>query len=211
MKYRHFFWDFDGTLYDTYGRITRAATNALGDMGVKLTADEVFPVAKRSLFAVCAKWAEPLGYTYDQFLEIYHRHSEQEGAESIRPFPGALEALRDVVERGGKNYLYTHRSGSVFRWLEHDGITDLFADKITTLDGFPSKPAPDALNYLVSKHKLNLSDCVMVGDRDIDLDAAKNAHMACALFDPDGFYPDYDTPWRFRTMDQLKQTLMEQD
>ena len=118
MKYRHFFWDFDGTLYDTYGRITRAATNALGDMGVKLTADEVFPVAKRSLFAVCAKWAEPLGYTYDQFLEIYHRHSEQEGAESIRPFPGALEALRDVVERGGKNYLYTHRSGSVFRWLE---------------------------------------------------------------------------------------------
>ena len=211
MKYRHFFWDFDGTLYDTYGRITRAAANALGDMGVKLTTDEVFPVAKRSLFAVCAKWAEPLGYTYDQFLEIYHRHSEQEGAESIRPFPGALEALRDVVERGGKNYLYTHRSGSVFRWLEHDGITDLFADKITTLDGFPSKPAPDALNYLVSKHKLNLSDCVMVGDRDIDLDAAKNAHMACALFDPDGFYPDYDTPWRFRTMDQLKQTLMEQD
>ena len=67
------------------------------------------------------------------------------------------------------------------------------------------------MNYLVSKHKLNLSDCVMVGDRDIDLDAAKNAHMACALFDPDGFYPDYDTPWRFRTMDQLKQTLMEQD
>ena len=101
MKYRHFFWDFDGTLYDTYGRITRAATNALGDMGVKLTADEVFPVAKRSLFAVCAKWAEPLGYTYDQFLEIYHRHSEQEGAESIRPFPGALETLREVVERGG--------------------------------------------------------------------------------------------------------------
>ena len=44
-----------------------------------------------------------------------------------------------------------------------------------------------------------------------DLDAAKNAHMACALFDPDGFYQDYDTPWRFRTMDQLKQTLMEQD
>ena len=101
MKYRHFFWDFDGTLYDTYGRITRAATHALGDMGIKLTAEEVFPVAKRSLFAVCAKWAEPLGYTYDQFLEIYHRHSEQEGAESIRPFPGALETLKERVPLAG--------------------------------------------------------------------------------------------------------------
>lgn len=211
MKYRHFFWDFDGTLYDTYGRITRAATNALGELGVALTPDEVFPVAKRSLFAVCAKWAEPLGYPYDQFLEIYHGYSEQEGAESIRPFPGALDVLRAVVDHGGKNYLYTHRSGSVFHWLEYDGISDLFIEKITTLDGFPSKPAPDALNYLVNKHGLNLSECVMVGDRDLDLDAAKNAHMSCALFDPDDFYPDYDTPWRFRSMEELEKALIGQN
>ena len=211
MKYQHFFWDFDGTLYDTYGRITRAAANALREIGVSLTAEEVYPVAKRSLFVVCAKWAEPLGCSYDQFLDIYHRFSEQEGAESVRPFPGALEVLRAVVSRGGKNYLYTHRSGSVFRWLAYDGITDLFTETITTLDGFPSKPAPDALNYLVSKHSLNLQECVMVGDRDIDLDAAKNAHMPCALFDPEDFYPDYDTPWRFHTMEELKKALIEQD
>ena len=211
MKYQHFFWDFDGTLYDTYGRITRAATKALSDMGAALTPDAVFPVAKRSLFAVCARWAEPFGYSYDQFLDIYHRYSEKEGAESIRPFPGALEVLRAVVSHGGKNYLYTHRSGSVFQWLAYDGITELFTETITTLDGFPSKPAPDALNFLVNKHGLKLSECVMVGNRDIDLDAAKNAHMACALFDPEDFYPDYDTPWRFRAMKELKEALIEQD
>ena len=133
MKYQHFFWDFDGTLYDTYGRITRAAANALGDLGVKLTADEVFPVAKRSLFAVCAKWAEPLGYTYDRFLEIYHRHSEQEGAESIRPFPGSLETLREVVERGGKNYLYTHRNNTARWYLETYGLAPYFSDMVASV------------------------------------------------------------------------------
>ncbi|MBQ7657271.1 MAG: HAD hydrolase-like protein [Clostridia bacterium] len=209
MKYQHFFWDFDGTLYDTYGRITRATAAALGDFGVSVTPEEVYPVAKRSLFTVCAKWVEPLGYTYAQFMDCYHRHSEVEGAESIRPFPGALDTLRAVVAHGGRNYLYTHRSESVFHWLAYDGITDLFADKVTTLDGFPSKPAPDALNYLVNKHGLTLSECVMVGDRDIDLDAGKNAGMACALFDPDDFYPDYDTPWRFHTMDGLRKSLVE--
>ena len=210
MKYLHFFWDFDGTLYDTYGRITRAAANALGELGVQVTAEEVYPVAKRSLFTVCAKWAEPLGVPYARFLDIYHRYNETEGAPSIRPFPGALDTLRAVADRGGKNYLYTHRSASVFRWLEYDGITELFTEKITTLDGFPPKPAPDALNFLTRKHGLSLSECVMVGDRDIDLDAGKNAGMACALFDPENFYPDYDTPWRFRDMEALKQALVEQ-
>ena len=89
--------NLDGTLYDTYGRITRAAAKALGELGVKVTAEEIYPVAKRSLFVVCAKWAEPMGFSYDQFLDIYHRFSEQEGAESIRPFPGALETLKEVA------------------------------------------------------------------------------------------------------------------
>ena len=35
MMYRHFFWDFDGTLYDTYGRITRACVLALQDLGLR--------------------------------------------------------------------------------------------------------------------------------------------------------------------------------
>ena len=209
MKYQHFFWDFDGTLYDTYGRITRAAAKALNELGVKVSAEEVYPVAKRSLFTVCAKWVEPLDSSYDQFLDLYHRYSELEGAESIRPYPGALDTLRAVIAHGGKNYLYTHRSASVFRWLAYDGITDLFTETITTLDGFPPKPAPDALNFLVKKHSLKLSECVMVGDRDIDLDAAKNAHMDCALFDPEDFYPDYDTPWRFASMEDLRTTLIE--
>ena len=209
MRYRHFFWDFDGTLYDTYGRITRAAANALNSLGLSLTAEQVYPVAKQSLFAVCAKWAEPLGYTYDQFLDIYHRHSEQEGADSIRPFPGALDTLRAVIAGGGENYLYTHRSGSVFRWLDYDGISGLFRETVTTLNQFPPKPAPDALNYLVNKHGLVLSECVMVGDRDIDLDAARNAGMDGALFDPENYYPDYDTPWRFRDMEALKKALIE--
>ena len=80
------------------------------------------------------------------------------------------------------------------KWLNHDGLSDLFSDAVTRLDGFPAKPAPDALRYLIQKHRLDLSRCVMVGDRDIDLDAAKNAGIACALFDPDGFYDDYETP-----------------
>lgn len=49
MKYQHFFWDFDGTLFDTYARITRAIQKALKDLGIEAAYDEIFPVAKVSM------------------------------------------------------------------------------------------------------------------------------------------------------------------
>ena len=209
MSYRHFFWDFDGTLYNTYGRITRASVKALEDAGAAASFDEVYPVVKRSLFTVWRTWAEPLGMPYEEFHAAYHAHSEEESPESIRPYPGAREALEAALRIGGSNYIYTHRGESLMRWLRYDGLDGLFSDFVTSLDGFPTKPAPDALNYLVSKHGLPLSQCVMIGDRDIDLNAGKNAGMDGALFDPENYYPDYPTPWRFRDFESLKNTLMK--
>ena len=208
MSFRHFFWDFDGTLYDTYGRITRASVLALEDAGAAASFDAVYPVVKRSLDTCYRVYALPLGIDKDSFLEKYHAHSEAEGPESIRPYPGVRETLEGVIAAGGKNYLYTHRGGSAARWLDYDGLSSLFADRVTRLDGFPLKPAPDALNHLISKHGLDKHTCVMIGDRDIDLDAGKNAGIACALFDPDGFYDDYPTPYRFRDMRLLGKTLL---
>ena len=210
MKYRHFFWDFDGTLYDTYGRITRATVNALHSLGAAASFDQVYPLVKRSLATCYQAYAAPLGIAHETFLEAYHAMSELEGPESIQPYPGAKETLEAVVAHGGYNYLYTHRGESAPKWLNWYGLTPFFRDQVSSLDHFPSKPAPDALNFLAKKHGLNKAECVMIGDRDIDLDAGKNAGMACALFDPENFYPDYDTPWRFREMAALRKTLVEE-
>ena len=84
----------------------------------------------------------------------------------------------------------------------------LFTDFVTSQHNFPNKPAPDALNYLCNKHGLKKEDCIMIGDRDIDLDSGKNAGMACALFDPEGYYPDYDTPWRFSRIADMQAALI---
>lgn len=209
MRYQHFFWDFDGTLYDTYGRISRAVQKALADLGLEAREDRIYPLVKRSLHFAWQELLLPCGVEEKAFNAAYRVHAEEEGPESIRPYSGVREMLETVCAGNGRNYLYTHRGLSALECLNRDGLSKLFADAVTGADGFPLKPAPDALNYLVEKHGLDRQCCVMLGDRDIDLDAGKNAGMACALFDPENFYPDYVTPYRFEDMATLRRVLTE--
>lgn len=205
MQYRHFFWDFDGTLYDTYGRITRAAQYALADLGLPVSCGEVYQHVKRSLHTVYLTYAQPHAITEETFMKAYRSHSETEGPESMALYAGARAFLETVIANGGRNYLYTHRGyDSAFAALNRDGITPLFHDFVTSKDGFPSKPAPDALLHLTARHSLQMDACIMMGDRDIDLEAAKNAGMAACLFDPDDFYAGYPTPLRFFSFPEMQ-------
>lgn len=186
-RYRHWFWDFDGTLFDTYPRVVRAFQKGLRARGIGVSDEELLSLAKISL-SVAARHFEG-GRLADQLMASYAEHAEDEGPEGLRPYPGAGDVLREIVRMGGSNYLYTHRDRTSIEGLELRGLWPLFTDAVTAEHGFPHKPQPDALRYLMEKHGLDPAVCVMVGDRAIDLDAGRAAGMDAILFDPDGFYP----------------------
>ena len=194
MKFTDFFWDFDGTLFDTYPRINRAIQNALNDLHISVSLETIIPLSKvtlpHALKVLCPDRTE-------EAMARYRVHAEEEGFDSMRPYPGALRLLRSVCAAGGRNYLFTHRESSSLNALRHYGMDRYFTDWVTAENGFARKPAPDGLLYLMEKHGLESDRCVMLGDRDIDLDSGRNAGMACVLFDPGHYYDDYDTPWRY--------------
>lgn len=196
MRFRYFFWDFDGTLYNTYPFVVEDFSKALRDAGLCVPESGLLKMLKNTL----RETAHDLGGSEEKADEIIRRYSEyadSRNSAALPIYPLADEALRTVCEKGGQNYLYTHRNLSSIEALEHDGLWTYFADSVTSLDGFAHKPAPDALNHLIDKHNLPRAACCMVGDRSIDLDAGRNAGISPVLFDPDGFCLDYDTPYRF--------------
>ncbi|MBE5775926.1 MAG: peptidase T [Clostridiales bacterium] len=214
MLYTHFFWDFDGTLYDTYGRITRALMKGLADMGIQTDFDTAFHRVKKSLGEALNMYLSEhpeVRKTPDEAMLCYRAHSEEEDLSSIQPYADTRKVLEAVVQMGGKNYLYTHRGQSAIDALKRDELHPLFTDFVISTHGFPAKPAPDALNHLCEKHKLDKQACVMVGDRSIDLDAGKNAGMQGALYDPDHLYDHYETAHRFDTLAGLKNALIDQN
>ena len=192
-----FFWDFDGTLFDTYPRMARALVRALADLGHEAGFEWALKHMKRSLGDAARAANEHFGVEIQAAIDAYHNRAEDEGPESMLPYPGAQEMCKAIVERGGRNYLYTHRNRTALEALERWDMRKWFRDFVTKEDGFPSKPAPDALNFLLAKHALARENCAMVGDRPIDLQAGENAGMAGIFFDPEGFYPEYPARWRF--------------
>ena len=205
MKFTEFFWDFDGTLFNTYPRINRCMLRALTELGVETNTEAVAKLTKVHIGHAASVL---LPSRRKEVMELFHKYYYDMTVEDFIPYEGALRMLKSVCEHGGRNYLYTHSGKYTIDVLKHFGVDHLFADFITGDLGFASKPAPNALNYAIEKHHLDVSRCIMMGDRDIDLLAGKNAGMAGAMFDPDGYYADFESDFRYDTFFDMMADLV---
>jgi HAD superfamily hydrolase (TIGR01549 family) len=203
--YLHWFWDFDGTLYDSYPRVVRAFQKGLRAKGIAVPDYEVLKLVKVTLGHAARHYAQ--GIYADELLAMYALHAEAEGPATLLPYPDVAQVLAVIADAGGRNYLYTHRDQSGVKALERDRLWQYFTDAVTSNDAFAHKPSPDALKHMISKHGLDKRACAMVGDRSIDLDAARNASIDGVLFDPDGFYPKYPAKYRYTSYQQMLDDL----
>ena len=117
------------------------------------------------------------------------------------------QILEQIVNNGVKNYLYTQRDRGAVQYLERYGLWGLFADAVTRELGFPHKPAPDAIEYLARKHNLPKGDCLMLGDRLIDIGAGRSAGVRTCLFDEFGDLPETPCDYRIHRTEELAELV----
>lgn len=181
--YNHVVWDFDGTLYDTYPGITKAFYRAVSEANIKMDMEELGAQLRVSIGNTQKRLVQQYGLNNDEFEQKYIWYRNQIEDVAIPAFPHAIEICRAVWENGKQNYLYTHRDRIALRHLEKSGIAQCFTDCISIEDDFPRKPDPTALLSLANKYGFAPAECIMIGDRDIDILAGKNAGMAACFFD----------------------------
>ncbi len=204
MLFTDYIWDFDGTLFDTYERISSAFREALHRLGCDRPHDEVLVAVKQSVRGAAARYAREYGLNEEAINRLYHDIEDALPVDDMIPFPGAQAFLQAVLARGGRHFLYTHRDQRALIALGNHGMASCFSGAITIEDPFPFKPAPDALLYLIKKHDIAPEKAVMLGDRDIDMDAALNAGLSGCLIDSGHYYDAYQkTPLRCESFDEL--------
>ena len=210
MLYQNYLWDFDGTLYDSYPHTMRCCWDALTAAGLAEHLD--YEMTYRTIlvsFAEMKRYTAMPDDVYEAFVHRAHLIGDEEVPPRAAPFPDAREVLAAIVERGGRNYLYTHRNHTARWYLETYGLAEYFADAVTSEEGFPPKRAPDAVLALLARNHLDPASCVMVGDREIDGLAGKNAGIAGALVNYPPCLPDGTSPAAATQMDYTASSLTD--
>ena len=203
MLFTDYIWDFDGTLFDTYPRISTSFREALRQLGCERPEAEILSAVKMSVRGAANDYARRYNLDAREINRLYHEIESALPIDDMTPYPGAEAFLRAVMARGGRHFLYTHRDRGAMKALANHNMADCFCGAITVEDPFPLKPAPDALLHLMKRCAIAPAAAVMLDDRDIDVEAAKNAGIAGCLIDAGHYYDGYRTSLRCERIDDL--------
>ena len=185
MRYSHVIWDFDGTLFDTYPIMAKAAAKALEGKGITEPAAEIMALMKISIGHAFGFYGVKHNLD-EEFFKGLNKLSKAMEAEEARLFDGAADVCRRVCEAGGFNYLFTHRGRSTPYFMEKFGLSQYFTQYVTSQDNFARKPSPEGILHLLKSHCISPEDAIMIGDREIDMLSAKNAGICGCFFDAGG-------------------------
>ena len=209
---RHFIWDFDGTLFDTYPVIIEDLDLALREFGHGCEFPETMKLMLVNLGHAQKFYAEKFGISRDAVAAGYERYHEIANRElRAEPMAGVREVLGAICASGRHNYIFSHRKPEeTAAYLEKYQLSGYFTHVIGPGSaGFAVKPAPDAVLYLMERYAMAAEETVMVGDRECDLGSARNAgirtaHLVCAVA-PEDLVCD----WRFESFGQMLGELTE--
>ncbi|MCX6090733.1 MAG: HAD-IA family hydrolase [Candidatus Atribacteria bacterium] len=206
-RYLYYIWDFDGTLFDTYPVITAAFQHALRDEGIQESSEVLSHSLQLSVDSTIVMY-QNRSHLEGLFIQHYLGYLASSPEKDQPPFPGAREICERVVREGGKNFLVSHKGIlAIMSLLDFYSLTHLFTDIISRENGFPRKPDPGAFLHLARKYVLDPQEVLTIGDRWIDMEAAKEAGMATCLIDPGDTLPGYEVDYRVRELGEVPRII----
>lgn len=190
-------FDLDGTLLDTLADLTNSVNNALEKYQLPTHPEEKVRQMVGNGVTVLMERAIPGGRSFAEFencLNDFKAHYEIHKKDFTRPFPGIMEFLKEAYESGYKLAVVSNKFDLAVKGL----CQDFFAPYITTAIGESArtapKPAPDTVLAAMEELQSSPSQCVYVGDSDVDIITAKNAGIPCI-----------SVSWGFRTRQFLEE------
>lgn len=198
--YKHFFYDFDGMLADTYPHVARALVEVLTrTRGTPLDEKLAYDLLKINF----AHTFKTLNVTPEEEAEFRALHVKWDFEPHPTLFPHAAEVIRETVARGHKCYIFTNRNESVHEYLKNLGLHEYFTDFILSAH----KPSADKLLDMIHAYGLNLDECVVVGDRALDVESGRMAGVDGILFDNDGRVEEHCATHVITSLDELYQFI----
>lgn len=169
-------WDWDGTLADSTGMITRAVVKAAEHAGLPpLTLEAASSIIGLGLRESIETLYPGISDEQARVLATNYNINYFASESEILLFDGAADTIKALSRRGFKLAVATGKSRRGLNLaLEHTQLRNYF-HATKTVDECFSKPHPQMLDELMDHLVVLPERTLMIGDTSYDLEMAKNA------------------------------------
>lgn len=131
---------------------------------------------------------------YEKILEEFRAHYAIHCNDMTQPYPGILELVAALKEKGYKMAIVSNKADSAVKDLNKIYFSQFISIAIGENEkaGIRKKPAPDTVFQALKELGSDAEHAVYVGDSEVDIATAKNSGMPCILCE-----------WGFREKEDL--------
>ena len=166
-------WDLDGTLLDTLDDLTAGVNHAMDAFGYpRRTREDVRRFVGNGARKLMER-AAPEGADVGAVLEAFHDYYDIHCEDKTAPYPGIPETLAEL--RDYPMAIVSNKPDVAVKPLCERYFPGLYARGEAA--GCPRKPAPDMV--FAAMRAIGVTQCVYVGDSEVDVQTARNAGMPC--------------------------------
>lgn len=172
-----FIFDFDGTLAETLADITASVNYVRSNLGLQpLTAKEVVKHIGRGQEALVQ------GITTkensQEVLRLYNEHHSQHLLDNVQYFPEVPLTIEFLHHANKKVVILSNKYSYYCQKIVNHLKPLLKFDLILGPDNIPTKkPDPSGIYLATERLQVSLSDTVMVGDSEYDINTGINAKV----------------------------------
>ena len=177
---KYIFFDLDGTLTDSAGGITNSVAYVLKHYGISVKDKSTLNVFVGP--PLVESFMKYYGFDREQArasVEIYREYFEDKGMFENAVYPGIPELLDGLKKDGYKLYVATSKPEQYsVKIIEHFGLAEYF-EMVGGADMNETRVHKgDVIRYVMESCGFtDSSEIVMVGDRENDMNGARQNHM----------------------------------
>ncbi len=197
MRYHAVIFDLDGTLLNTLEDLTDGVNHVLAQFGYPVRTQAEIKRFVGNGIRQLIRLALPNGESNPDFAKVFSAFSEYYTAHcnlKTGPYEGILPMLSRLQECGVRLAIVSNKNHAAVNRLCSIYFQNFISVAIGENEpmGIRKKPAPDSVFAAIQALQVPASDCLYVGDSEVDVQTAKNANLDCA-----------SVLWGFRSRSEL--------